>query len=183
MLTSNGLTRRHAGWLAGTRAVAGLLLIMVFALAGTSAGAQVRVRPAAPPPAVTGNDCPSMVYAAGADLYPAMPSFHAGYDNYWERLNDTTAKWGFVVSAQFPYSQWMSWNIYNIEGVPTFTINRTGIDPDPGSVNPYRSGAAPPGAAALVPPVLDAGHHASWRDPRHAGEIRRGERGEVAEPP
>ena len=52
----------------------------------------------------------------------------------------TTAKWGFVVSAQFPYSQWMSWNIYNIEGVPTFTINRTGIEPDPGSVNPYESG-------------------------------------------
>ena len=81
MLRSNGPTRRHAGWLAGTRAVAGLLLMMVFALAGTSAGAQVRVRPAAPPPAVTGNDCPSMVYAAGADLYPAMPSFHAGYVN------------------------------------------------------------------------------------------------------
>jgi hypothetical protein len=81
-----------------------------------------------------------MVYEAHASLYPAMPSFHAGYDNFWERLNGTTAKWGFVVSAQFPYSQWMSWNIYNIEGIPTFTINRTGIDADPGSVNPYESG-------------------------------------------
>ncbi len=137
MLPSNGLTRRRAGSLAGVAVAAGLLILIVFALANPGAQAQVRARAAWGSP-VTGNDCPSMVYEPKASLYPALPSFHAGYDNFWERLNDTTAKWGFVVSAQFPYSQWMSWNIYDIEGVPTFTINRTAIDADPGSMNPYR---------------------------------------------
>ena len=140
MLTSNRLTRRSAAWMAGVAAAAGLVLVMVFALAGTSAGAQVRVRATAPPPPVTGNECPTMVYTANATFYPVQPSFHAGYDNVWERLNDTTARWGFVISAQYPFSQWMAWNIYNTPGVPTFTFNRTAIDPDPGSVNPYRSG-------------------------------------------
>src|SRR5690349_24855366 len=65
-----GPTRRRAGVLAGVAAVAALLL-MVSALAGPGAGAQVRLR-AATPHAVTGNECPSMVFEPDAALYPAQ---------------------------------------------------------------------------------------------------------------
>ncbi len=133
---SRGLTRRYAGVLAGVIAV----FLMVLPLAGPSAGAQVPSRTAASPPAVTGNDCPTLVYAADASFYPVQPSFHAGYDNVWENLNQTTASWAYVISAQFPYSQWMSWNLYNLKGAPLFTFNRTTIQPDPGSLNPFQSG-------------------------------------------
>ncbi len=142
MLTSHGPTRRRAGVLAGVAAIAALLL-MLSALAGPGAGAQVRLRAA--PPAVTGNDCPTMVYAPSASFYPVQPSFHAGYDNLWEwykspRTGTDTTTWGYVISAQFPYSQWMSWNVYNTAGVPQLTINRTAIQADPGSVNPFATG-------------------------------------------
>ena len=91
--------------------------------------------------AVTGNTCPSMVFEPDASLYPAQPSFHAGYDNWWLKYNDSAAKWGFVISGQFPYAQWMSWTVYNGKGVPTFTFSRTNTQPDPGSVNPFVAGA------------------------------------------
>ena len=129
--------------LAGVTAVAALLL-MVSALASPGARAQAGLRAAAPP-AVTGNDCPTMVYTAKADFYPVQPSFHAGYDNIWQwytnpRTGTSTTKWGYVLSAQFPYSQWMAWNVYNTEGIPQLTVNRTAIKPDPGSVNPFETG-------------------------------------------
>jgi hypothetical protein len=138
VLTSNGPTRRRAGVLAGVTAVAAALLMM-SALTGPSARAQVRLRATAPP-AVTGNDCPTMVFAPNAALYPAQPSFHAGYINVWQKYTSTTARWAYVITAQFPYSQWMQWNIYNNTGVPTFTFNRTATRADPGSVNPFQDG-------------------------------------------
>lgn len=131
-----GPTRRRAGVLAGVAAVAALLL-MVSALAGPGAGAQVRLRAA--PHAVTGNECPSMVFEPDAALYPAQPSFYAGYQNYWQKFTGTTT-WGYVVTAQFPYAQWMSWNVYNQQTVPVLTVNRTQIQPDKGSVNPFVTG-------------------------------------------
>ena len=162
MLTSNGPTRRRAGptrrragVLAGVTAVAALLL-MVSALASPGARAQAGLRAAAPP-AVTGNDCPTMVYTPKADFYPVQPSFHAGDDNIWQwytnpRTGTSTTKWGYVLSAQFPYSQWMAWNTYNTEGIPQLTVNRTAIKPDPGSVNPFETGRARPGTVVLLPP-------------------------------
>ena len=48
---------------------------------------------------------------------------------------------GVRCPAQFPYAQWMSWNIYDgTTAVPTFTFSRTAIRPDPGSVNPFVQG-------------------------------------------
>jgi hypothetical protein len=125
--------------LAGVTAITALVL-MVSALAGPAARAQAGLR-AAPARAVTGNECPSMMFAPTASLYPAQPSYHAGYQNVWQKINRTTATWGYVVTAQFPYAQWMSWNIYDgTTAVPTFTFSRTAIRPDPGSVNPFVSG-------------------------------------------
>ena len=140
MLTSSRLTRRHAGWLAGVAAVAALPLLTVLALAGPSAEAQARPHTVAARAAVTGNTCPSMVFEPDASLYPAQPSFHAGYDNWIQKFDDSTAKWGFVISGQFPYALWMSWTVYTAKGVPTFTFPRTGTRPDPGSVNPFQTG-------------------------------------------
>ncbi len=140
MLTVNDRTRRYGGRLRGVAALAGLLPLMVMAMTAPSAQAQARAQADAAPPAVTGNECPTLVYAANASFYPVQPSFHAGYDNVWEKLNATTASWAFVISAQFPYSNWTSWNLYNLKGVPLFTFNRTKIQPDPGSVNPFQSG-------------------------------------------
>ncbi len=145
MPRGNSVARHRAGWFAGVAAAAGLLVIMVFALAGTSARAQTRAQAAAAPPAVTapsvtGNQCPAMVFEPTADFYLVQPSFHAGYFNVWEKFNSTTDRWGFVLSGQFPYSQWMSWNLYNITGVPTYTFLRQNIEADPGSQNPFEAG-------------------------------------------
>ena len=81
-----------------------------------------------------------MVFEPNASLYPAQPSFHAGYQNVWQNLDSNTASWAFVVSGQFPYSQWISWTMYNARGVPYFTFNRANIRPDSGSVNPFVNG-------------------------------------------
>ena len=140
MLTTICPTRRHAGWLAGVAAAAGLLIVMVLALAGPSSRAQARPHAGATRAAVTGNNCPTMVFEPDASLYPAQPSFHAGYDNLLQKFDDSTAKWGFVISGQFPYAQWMSWTVYNAKGVPTFTFSRTRTKPDSGSVNPFEAG-------------------------------------------
>ena len=127
--------------MAGGRRRGGSLVALDGArLAGPSAEAQARPHTVAARAAVTGNTCPSMVFEPDASLYPAQPSFHAGYDNWIQKFDDSTAKWGFVISGQFPYALWMSWTVYTAKGVPTFTFPRTGTRPDPGSVNPFQTG-------------------------------------------
>ena len=85
-----------------------------------------------------------MMFAPIASLYPAQPSYHAAYQNEWNReINRTTATWAYVVTGEFPYAQWMSWNIYDgTTAVPTFTFSRTAIRPDPGASTHSYKGCA-----------------------------------------
>lgn len=57
---------------------------------------------------MTGNVCPQILDATEADFYPVQPSFSAGYSITAQKLNNSTADWAYVVSGDFPYSQWMA---------------------------------------------------------------------------
>ena len=94
----------------------------------------------------------------------------------------TTTKWGYVISAQFPYSQWMSWNMYNTEGIPQLTFNRTAIKPDPGSVNPFETGVPVLAPKRSYHLYLMPAQHAWHRDRTMRARYRRGERGGAAGP-
>ncbi len=90
--------------------------------------------------AVSGNVCPMALDASEADYYPIQPSFSAGYSLAAQTLNDTTKDWAYVVSGDFPYSNWMAWYLYTTAGVPLVKLSDTDLQPDPGSTNPYVPG-------------------------------------------
>lgn len=90
--------------------------------------------------AVTGNVCPMAMDASEADYFPIQPSFSAGYSMTAQTLNDTTKDWAYVVSGDFPYSNWMAWYLYTTAGVPLVKLSDTTIQPDSGSTNPFVPG-------------------------------------------
>jgi hypothetical protein len=87
--------------------------------------------------AVSGNVCPQVLDASQADFYPIQPSFSAGYTATAQKLDSTTANWAYVISGDFPFSQWMAWYLYDTKGVPLFKFSDSAIVPDDGSINPY----------------------------------------------
>ena len=87
--------------------------------------------------AVSGNVCPQAFDASEADFYPIQPSFSAGYTAAAQKLDSTTANWAYVISGDFPYSQWMAWYLYDTKGVPLFKFSDGAITPDAGSTNPF----------------------------------------------
>lgn len=91
-------------------------------------------------PAVTGNQCPFVADTSKADFYPIQPSFSAGYTMTIQNLTSDTVGWGYEVSADFPYSNWTAWYLYNEKGVPLFKWSDTAILADPGSTNPFVEG-------------------------------------------
>jgi hypothetical protein len=91
-------------------------------------------------PAVTGNVCPMVVDASSADFFPIQPSFSAGYTAAGQKLNSDTANWGYVVTGDFPYSNWMAWYLYDTNGVPIYKVSDQDILPDAGSTNPFVDG-------------------------------------------
>jgi hypothetical protein len=91
--------------------------------------------------AVSGSTCPMAFDASEADFYPIQPSFSAGYTVAAQSLNSTTEDWAYVISGDFPYSQWMAWYLYSTKGVPLFKFSDSAIKPDPGSTNPYVVGS------------------------------------------
>ena len=97
--------------------------------------------------AVSGNVCPQVVDASEADFYPIQPSFSAGYTVTAQKLNSSTKNWAYVISGDFPYSQWMAWYLYNTKGVPLYKFSDSAILPDSGSTNPFL-----PGKRILVTP-------------------------------
>lgn len=90
--------------------------------------------------AVSGNTCPQVLDASEADFYPIQPSFSAGYNVAAQKLDSTTQNWAYVVSGDFPYSQWMAWYLYDSKGVPLFKFSESAITPDAGSTNPFVDG-------------------------------------------
>ena len=64
--------------------------------------------------------------ASEADFYPIQPSFSAGYTVTAQKLNSATADWAYVISGDFPYSQWMAWYLYDTKGVPLFKFSDSG---------------------------------------------------------
>jgi hypothetical protein len=91
-------------------------------------------------PAVTGNECPFAADTSKADFFPIQPSFSAGYTMTIQNLTSDTAGWGYEITADFPYSNWTSWYLYNEKGVPLFKWSDTAIVPDSGSTNPFVAG-------------------------------------------
>jgi len=87
--------------------------------------------------AVSGNVCPQVFDASEADFYPIQPSFSAGYTVAAQKLDSTTANWAYVISGEFPYSQWMAWYLYDSKGVPLFKFSDSAITPEAGSTNPF----------------------------------------------
>jgi hypothetical protein len=55
-------------------------------------------------------------------------------------LNSTTADWAYVITGDFPYSNWMAWYLYSTKGVPLYKFSDTDIKPAPGSTNPTVNG-------------------------------------------
>lgn len=92
-------------------------------------------------PAVTGSTCPMVLDASSADFYPIQPSFSAGYSVTAQKLNSDTADWAYVITGDFPYSQWMAWYLYSTKGVPLLKLSDSAILPDAGSTNPYVVGS------------------------------------------
>ena len=89
---------------------------------------------------VTGNECPMVVDASSADFYPIQPSFSAAYTASAQKLNDDTADWAYLVTGDFPYSNWMAWYLYDTNGVPVYKLSDQDILPDAGSTNPFVDG-------------------------------------------
>lgn len=91
-------------------------------------------------PAVTGGECPYVLDESKADFYPIQPSFSAGYLMAVQKLTSTTADWAYVVTGDFPYSNWTAWYLYDLKGVPLFKFSDASITPDEGSTNPFVQG-------------------------------------------
>jgi hypothetical protein len=90
--------------------------------------------------AVTGGECPYVVDTSKADFYPIQPSFSAGYTLSAQKLTSDTADWAYEVTADFPYSNWTAWYLYDLNGVPLYKFSDASIVPDPGSTNPFVQG-------------------------------------------
>ena len=90
--------------------------------------------------AVTGNVCPYVNDQSKADFYPIQPSFSAGYLAAGQNLSSDTADWAYVIDAQFPYSNWMAWYLYDTKGVPLFKFSDNKLTAEPGSTNPTVDG-------------------------------------------
>ena len=84
--------------------------------------------------------CPQVVDWSAADFYPIQPSFSAGYQLFIQKNDSSTAKVGYVLDGEFPYSNWMSWYVYSGKGVPLAKIADTAIAAQPGSTNPTVDG-------------------------------------------
>ncbi len=128
--------RRIAGLAAG----AALLSATLTACSSSTSADSTSTSAAASTAAVTGNACPYAVDASTADFYPIQPSFSAGYTASGQKLNSTTASWAYVVTGDFPYSNWMAWYLYNTKGVPLYKFSDTDIKPASGSTNPTVDG-------------------------------------------
>jgi len=113
------------------------LLAVLLLSACSEASNHATSTASAAPAAVSGNICPQAFDASTADFYPIQPSFSAGYTAAGFKINSTTANWAYVVSGDFPYSNWMAWYLYSIKGVPIFKFSDDKILPDAGSVNPF----------------------------------------------
>jgi len=97
--------------------------------------------PAGGSASVPGNQCPQAVDASKADFYPIQPSFSAGYQMWVQKLTGDTASWAYEVTADFPYSNWTAWYLYNLKGVPLFKYDDDKLLADAGSTNPFAQGA------------------------------------------
>ena len=91
-------------------------------------------------PAVTGNGCPFAADTSKADFFPIQPSFSAGYTMTIQNLTSDTAGWAYEITADFPYSNWTAWYLYNEKGVPLFKWSDSAIVADAGSTNPFVAG-------------------------------------------
>ena len=125
-----------------TLLLAGVLALTACGSSSSSHPAASATRTATSPAtgtstAVTGNVCPQVLDASEADFYPIQPSFSAGYTVTAQKLDSTTANWAYVISGDFPYSQWMAWYLYDTKGVPLLKFSDSAIAPDAGSTNPY----------------------------------------------
>jgi len=116
-----------------------LAVVLTLAACKTSTQAAGSASPSVA--AVSGNTCPQVFDASAADFYPVQPSFSAGYTAAAQHLTSATANWAYVVTGDFPYSQWMAWYLYSTKGVPLVKLSDTDIKPDAGSVNPFTPGA------------------------------------------
>ena len=121
-------------------ALAATLLAACSSTSSSSSSASTTTLGSASTLAVSGNTCPYAVDASSADFYPIQPSFSAGYTAAGQKLNSTTASWAYVVSGDFPYSNWMAWYLYNTKGVPIFKFSDSAIKPAAGSTNPTVDG-------------------------------------------
>ncbi len=90
--------------------------------------------------AVSGNECPYVVDHSEADFYPIQPSFSAGYIMSVQKLTSDTADWAYEVKAEFPYSNWTAWYLYNLKGQPLYKLSDKDTTPDAGSTNPFVQG-------------------------------------------
>jgi hypothetical protein len=90
--------------------------------------------------AAASNVCPQVVDWSSVDFYPIQPSFSAGYQLFAQRNDSSTAHVGYVLSGDFPYSNWMAWYVYTLKGVPTAKLADSDIKPDSGSTNPTVNG-------------------------------------------
>ena len=123
---------------------AAVLLAAAALLAGCTSGgsdpAPTSSGASATATAVGADACPYAMDASVADYYPIQPSFSAGYSVAAQRSDSTTTDWAYVVSGDFPYSNWMAWYVYTLKGVPVLKVSGSELTPDAGSTNPFVSG-------------------------------------------
>ncbi len=119
----------------------GALLLVAACTSNADQGAGASQDPSGTTsPAVTGNECPMVYDASEADFYPIQPSFSAGYTAAAQHVSSDTENWAYVVTGDFPYSQWMAWYTYTAKGVPLVKLSDSDILPDKGSTNPFVDG-------------------------------------------
>ena len=102
--------------------------------------------------AVSGNECPYVVDHSEADFYPIQPSFSAGYIMSVQKLTSDTADWAYEVKAQFPYSNWTAWYLYNLKGATALQVVGQGHDPRRRIHQPLRAGQPRAGAPSAASP-------------------------------
>lgn len=126
----------------------GALLLLASALAAGGCGGGdsstttgTTAAAGTPAAATTGTSCPQVVDWSSADFYPIQPSFSAGYQLFAQRNDSSSAKVGYVLDGQFPYSNWMAWYVYSGKGIPLAKLADTDIQPSSGSTNPTIDGS------------------------------------------
>ena len=118
-------------------AVVAIVGLLLAGFGGVGAAQTTTTTAAGTTAANTGSECPQVVDTSKADFYPIQPSFSAGYEMWGQKLNSDTAGWAYVVTADFPYSNWTAWYTYNTQGVPLVKLSDTSIVPNVGSTNPF----------------------------------------------